>query len=73
MKYLLTGYIDRWDAEGIKIGEYSTLTDAQRAAREYMQNNSCHGFEELEILPIGLNSYWTVRYIYDIYAGWEQY
>lgn len=73
MKYLLTGYVDRWDAEGIKIGEYNTLTDAQRATREYMRDNSYHGFVELEILSIGSYNYWRVKYIYDVYTGWEQY
>lgn len=73
MKYLLTGYVDRWDAEGVKIGEYNTLWDAQEVAKEYMQNNSYHGYVELEILPIGSYTYWTVKYIYDMYTGWEQY
>lgn len=73
MKYLLTGYVDRWDAEGIKINEYSTLTDAESAAREYMRDNSYHGFVELKILPKGSYSFWSVKYIYDVYTGWEQY
>lgn len=73
MKYTLTGYVDRWDTEGIEIGEYNTLWDAQEAAREYMQGNAYHGFVELEILPIGSYNYWNVKYIYDVYTGWEQY
>lgn len=73
MQYILNGFVSYWDSEPKRIGVYNTLEDAQSAAKEYMQNNSYHGFEELEILPIGSYSYWSMKYIYDVYTGWEQY
>lgn len=73
MKYTLTGYVDLWDNTGILINEYSKIEDAQKGARQYMRDNSYHGYKKIVIDPVGDYTYWTIKYIYDGLDGWEQY
>ena len=57
MKYLLTGYVDRWDARY----QVEYTRDVRSRIKEYMQNNTW--MEELEIRLLAHIVSWTEIYL----------